>query len=88
MSDEQEQVQEEEEAPPASTDSDAVQAALSGIPGLADSVGDRPAARTGADSMNEMMEDSEQEPMSFGTPKAKVEDSDTVQAALKQLGLQ
>jgi hypothetical protein len=89
MSDEQEQVQEEEEeAPPASTDSAAVQAALSSIPGLADSVGNRPAARTGADSMADMMREPEQEPMSFGTPKAKVEDSETVQAALKQLGLQ
>lgn len=89
MSDEQEQVQEvEEESPPASTDSAAVQAALSGIPGLADSVGNRPAARTGADSMADMMNEPEQEPMSFGKPKPKVEDSETVQAALKQLGLQ
>jgi hypothetical protein len=87
MTDEQEQVQ-EEEAPPASTDSEAVQAALSSIPGLADSVGNRPAARTGADSMAEMMQEPDQEPMSFGTPKPKVEDSEAVQAALKQLGLQ
>jgi hypothetical protein len=89
MSDEQEQGQ-EEAAPPASTDSAAVQAALSSIPGLAESVGNRPAARTGADSMADMMKEpeSESEPMTFGTPKAKVEDSDTVQQALKQLGLQ
>ncbi|CAN5893188.1 hypothetical protein BH23ACT12_BH23ACT12_10780 [soil metagenome] len=78
----------EDEAPVASTDSAAVQDALSGIPGLSDAVGNQPAARTGADSMNEMMEEPEAEPMSFGTPKAPEEDSDTVQQALKQLGLQ
>jgi hypothetical protein len=90
MTEEEQAPQEEEEAPPASSDSDAVQAALAGIPGLSDSVGSRPAARTGTDSMNEMMNesDSDQEPMSFGTPKKPVEDSEAVQQALKQLGLQ
>ena len=84
---EEEQAPQEEEAPPASTDSDAVQAALSGIPGLADSVGNRPAPRTGADSMADMMKEDEEEPMSFGTPRPEVEDSEAVQQARKQLGL-
>lgn len=89
MTEEEQAPQEEEEAPPATTDSDAVQAALAGIPGLSDSVGSRPAGRTGADSMNEMMNEPEsgQEPMSFGAPKAPVEDSEAVQQARKQLGL-
>ena len=85
---EEEQAPQEEEAPPASTDSDAVQAALSGIPGLADSVGNRPTARTGADSMSDMMKEDEEEPLSFGTPKPQAEDSEAVQQAIKQLGLQ
>lgn len=91
MTEEEQAPQEEEqEAPPASGDSDAVQAALAGIPGLSDSVGNRPAARTGADSMNEMMNEpeSEQESMSFGAPKKPVEDSEAVKQAMKQLGLQ
>lgn len=88
MSEEEEQAPEEEEAAPESTDSEAVQAALAGIPGLSDSVGNRPAARTGADAMDEMMQEPEAEPMSFGTPKAPVEDSEAVQQAQKQLGLQ
>lgn len=89
MTEEEQAPQEEEEAPPASTDSDAVQAALAGIPGLSDSVGSRPAARTGADSMNDMNEpEAGQEPMSFGAPKKPVEDSEAVQQAMKQLGLQ
>jgi len=90
MTEEEQAPQEEEEAPLASSDSDAVQDALAGIPGLSDSVGNRPAARTGADSMNDMMNESEpgQEPVSFGTPKAPVEDSEAVEQALKQLGLQ
>lgn len=78
----------EEEATPESTDSAAVQAALAGIPGLADSVSNRPPARTGDDAMDEMMQEPEGEQVSFGTPKAPVEDSDAVQQALKQLGLQ
>jgi hypothetical protein len=90
MTEEEQEPQEEEEAPPASSDSDAVQAALAGIPGLSDSVGSRPPARTGADSMNEMMNEPEsgQEPMSFGAPKKPGEDSEAVQQAMKQLGLQ
>ena len=91
MTEEEQAPQEEEEAPPASGDSDAVQAALAGIPGLSDSVANRPAARTGADSMNEMMnepEDSGSEAMSFGKPKEPVQDSDAVEQAKKQLGLQ
>jgi hypothetical protein len=88
MTEEEQAPQEEEEAPPASSDSDAVQAALAGIPGLSDSVGNRPAARTGADSMNEMMNEPEGEPQTFGTPKKPVEDSEAVQQAMKQLGLQ
>lgn len=90
MTEEEQAPQEEEaEAPPASSDSDAVQAALAGIPGLSDSVGNRPAARTGADSMADMMNDSGSgsEPMSFGTPKKPVEDSEAVEQAKKQLGL-
>ncbi len=86
--DEQDQEEHKEQAPPASTDSAAVQAALSGIPGLADSMGSRPAARTGADSMADMMKEPEPEPFQIGTPRAPVEDSETVQQALKQLGLQ
>lgn len=91
MSDEeqgQEEQVEEQPAPPASTDSAAVQAALSGIPGLADAIGNRPAARSGADSMADMMKEPEPEPFQIGTPKPPVEDSETVQQALKQLGLQ
>lgn len=84
MTEEEQAPPQAEEAPPASSDSDAVQAALAGIPGLADNVGSRPAAPTGADSMNE----SEGEPQEFGSPKAPVEDSEAVQQALKQLGLQ
>jgi len=86
MSDQEEQAG-ESAAPPESTDSEAVQAALKGIPGLADSVGNRPPAPTGADSMTDAPEE-EEEPMSYGTPRAQVEDSEAVQQALKQLGLQ
>ena len=87
MTEEEQAPQEEEEAPPASTDSDAVQAALAGIPGLADSVGNRPAAPAGADSMNDM-DEQEGESQTFGSPKKPVEDSEAVQQAMKQLGLQ
>lgn len=89
MTEEDQAPQEEEEAPPASSDSDAVQAALAGIPGLSESVGNRPAARTGADSMADMMNepDSGSETMSFGKPRAPVEDSEAVEQAKKQLGL-
>lgn len=85
MSDEEQS--EQEQAPPAS-DSAAVQAALSGIPGLADAVGNRPAAPTGSGSMADMLKEPEPESVQIGTPRPKVEDSDTVQQALKQLGLQ
>lgn len=88
MSDQQDP-QEQEEEPPANSDSAAVQAALKGIPGLADAVGNRPAAPAGSDSMSRMLsEEGEEEEPAFGTPKPEVEDSETVQRALKQLGLQ
>lgn len=88
MTDQDDETQ--EAAPPASSDSDTVNAALQGIPGLAESVGNRPTARTGDDAMQDMMREDESEPPmdDFGTPKPKIEDSDTVQQALKQLGLQ
>lgn len=86
MSDEEQS--EQEQAPPASADSAAVQAALSGIPGLADAVGNRPAAPTGSDTMADLLKDPEADSPQIGTPRPKVEDSDTVQQALKQLGLQ
>ena len=85
MSDEEPQGQ-ESEAPPASGDSDSVQAALAGIPGLADSMANRP-ART--DPVDETSESEEEEPdPSLGTPRAPAEDSETVKQAMRQLGLQ
>lgn len=84
MSDEVEQ--EEEAAEPESTDSAAVQAALAGIPGLSDTVGSRPAPKSG--STQDLLNEPEDDSPVIGTPREPVEDSDTVQQALKQLGLQ
>ncbi len=84
MSD-QEQQAEESAAPPASTDSDTVQDALQNMPGLAESMGNRPAARTGSDDA--MEEEPDPDTSSFGTAPEPVEDSETVQQARKQLGL-
>lgn len=88
MSDEQEQAQELQA--PASADSEAVQAALKGIPGLAESVGSRPADSSGSGAAEDMSNEpgSESEQEGVGAPKPQVEDSETVQRALKQLGLQ
>ncbi len=85
MSD-QEQQEEESAAPPASTDGDAVDAAMKGIPGLAESMESQPAARTGSDAMEEVVQE-EPEPESLKAPRPQVEDSETVQQARKQLGL-
>lgn len=79
----EEQTEGREPEAPASSDSDAVQAALAGIPGLADAM-HRPPARPEVDGQ----ESDEEEPAAgFGAPR-QVEDSETVQQALKQLGLQ
>lgn len=82
MSDEEVEGQQAEE--PASGDSATVQAALAGIPGLADSL-NRPAPA--ATDESEEGEQEEPEP-GYGAPKSQVEDSETVQRALRQLGLQ
>ncbi len=59
---------------------------MAGIPGLADSMTNRP-ARTGP--MDEASESEEEEPdPSIGKPRAPVEDSETVKQAMRQLGLQ
>ncbi|HEX2053545.1 MAG TPA: hypothetical protein VHJ78_07480 [Actinomycetota bacterium] len=82
MGDQEEQGQESEA--PASTDSDTVQAALKGIPGLADAVENRPARQPAGDEQEEGGEPDSQ----YRSSRAEVEDSETVQQALKQLGLQ
>jgi hypothetical protein len=82
MSDEEVEGQQAEE--PASGDSATVQAALAGIPGLADSL-NRPAPAPAEES--EEGEQEQPEP-GYGAPRSQVEDSETVQRALRQLGLQ
>jgi hypothetical protein len=82
MSDEELEGQQAEE--PASGDSATVQAALAGIPGLADSM-NRPAPTSSEESPES--EGEEPEP-GYGAPRGQVEDSETVQRALRQLGLQ
>lgn len=81
---EQEEEQAQEPEASANSDSDAVQAALAGMPGLAESVGGRQEAPGEPDAGAE--EPGSEEPAAGG--KQEVEDSETVQRALKQLGLQ
>jgi hypothetical protein len=86
MSDEEPQAQESEE-PSASGGTDSVDAAMAGIPGLADSMAANRAADAGP--VDETGESEEEEPdPSVGTPRAPAEDSETVKQALKQFGLQ
>ena len=86
MSDQEEEAQDQtpEEG---SGDSATVQAALSGIPGLAESMGNRPARPAPAAGGDESGESEEPEPQ-YGGSRKQVEDSETVQQALRQLGLQ
>jgi hypothetical protein len=84
MSDEEVEGQQAEA--PASGDSATVQAALAGIPGLADSL-NRPAPAPAKESEEGEESEGEEQAPSFGT-RAPVEDSETVQRALRQLGLQ
>ena len=83
MAEEQEQGQ--ESAAPQSADSDSVQAALQNIPGLAEAVENRKPSNPVPDPM---AEEPEPDTSGFGTPKPQVEDSETVQQAIQQLGLQ
>lgn len=85
MSDQEEQEQASEETP--DSDSDTVQAALKGIPGLAESMGNRPARPAAGAGDDESGESQEPGPQ-YGSSKKPVEDSETVQQALRQLGLQ
>ncbi|HEX2180631.1 MAG TPA: hypothetical protein VHL54_14160 [Actinomycetota bacterium] len=85
MSDEEVEGQQAEE--PASGDSAAVQAALAGIPGLADSL-NRPAPAATEESEESEEGEQEQPEPGYGAPRSQVEDSETVQRALRQLGLQ
>ena len=82
MADEQEQGQ--ESAAPQSTDSEAVQAAMKQIPGLSEAVENRPPTQT----PDPTAEEPEPDTSGFGTPRPQVEDSETVQRAIQQLGLQ